>query len=90
MYGKVGRGLSAERVYLGGVHQETRALPSASVKLDVVAGPKTRPVHVYDYKFTVDPNPTLSTSRIAQIQRVVGLSPDVPIEVIHPSQWSAS
>ena len=46
--------------------------------------PLTSPSAVFDFKFTIDPNPTMSPNRINSIRATAGLGPTVPITVIHP------
>jgi hypothetical protein len=83
-FGLVGKGLSTEQSYRGALHLGEQINVKGSVRLDVVEGAVTDPVAVYDFKFTVDSNPTLSPARIKQIRTEAGLGPDVPVEPIHP------
>jgi hypothetical protein len=55
-----------------------------SLRLEVVEGAVTTPTEVFDFKFTINPNPVLSPSRINSIRANAGLGPNVPITVIHP------
>ena len=73
--GPVGRGLSTEQNYKEGEHLGQNVNEKGSVRLDVVAGKLDRPAKVYDYKFTKDPNPTMSARRVQQIQEHSGVKP---------------
>jgi hypothetical protein len=83
-FGPVGGGLSTEQSYLGGANLGRSVNLKGSVRLDVVEGPVTAPTAVYDFKFTIDPNPQMSPARLAKIRAEAGLSPNVPVEPIHP------
>jgi hypothetical protein len=83
-FGKVGGGLSTEQSYLGGQNLGRSVNLKGSVRLDVVEGPVQSPTAVYDFKFTVNPNPVMSPSRITKIRTEAGLAATVPIEPVHP------
>jgi hypothetical protein len=83
LYGPVGGGLSAEQSYLGGTWLGRSINLPGFVRLDAIEGAVTNPSALFDFKFTINPNPTLSPSRILQIQTQAGLAPGVPITVIH-------
>ena len=83
-YGAVGGGLTVEQSYRGGRHLGQSVNVRGSVRLDVVEGPPASPTAIFDFKFTLNPNPTLSPRRIAGIRAGAGLAPSVPITTIHP------
>src|SRR5438094_144038 len=83
-FGPVGGGLSVEQSYRAGQYLGPNMNLAGSVRLDVVEGAVTAPATVFDFKFTINPNPTLSLSRINSITANAGLGPNVPITVIHP------
>ena len=83
-FGAVGEGLTTEQSYLGGRYLGRSMNLKGSVRLDVVEGAPATPSAIYDFKFTVNPNPTLSPGRIAQIRTQARLPSSVPVEVIHP------
>ncbi len=84
LYGPVGGGLSTEQSYLAGRYLGQYVNLSGSVRLDVVEGAVRSPSAVFDFKFTINPNPVLSPTRINSIRANAGLGPNVPITVIHP------
>jgi RHS repeat-associated protein len=81
-FGPVGGGLETEQSYRGGTYLGRNMNLAGSVRLDVVEGSLTNPSAIFDFKFTINPNPVLSPSRIRQILAGVGSS--VPITVVHP------
>lgn len=83
-FGQVGGGLTTEQSYLEGVHLGTKLNLKGSVRLDVVEGNLLSPSAIYDFKFTINPYPTISPARLDKIRREVGIGPSVPIEAIHP------
>jgi len=83
-FGPVGGGLATEQSYLGGAHLGRSINLPGSVRLDVVEGAVTSPSAVFDFKFTINPNPVLSPTRINDIRINAGLSLNVPIQVVHP------
>jgi hypothetical protein len=83
-FGPVGQGLSTEQSYLGAGHLGRSMNLKGSVRLDVVEGVPATPTAIYDFKFTINPNPVMSPSRIARIRLEAGLPPSVPVDVIHP------
>src|SRR5262245_8066393 len=80
-FGAVGEGLTTEQLYLGGRYLGRSVNLKGSVRLDVVEGVPATPTAIYDFKLTVNPNPTLSPSRIANIRAQAGLPSSVPVEV---------
>lgn len=84
MFGPVGGGLSMEQSYVGGAWLGRSMNLPGSVRLDVVEGPVATPSAVYDFKFTINPNPTMSAARLAKIRAEAGLAPSVPIKPVHP------
>jgi len=84
LYGPVGGGLSTEQSYLGGQYLGRSMNMPGSVRLDVVEGALTSPSQVFAFKFTIDPNSTLSPSRLNSIRVNAGLGQNVPISVVHP------
>lgn len=75
------RGLTTEARYLNGVPWRSGQPLAGSINLDVVEGPLTNPVAVYDYKFG---GAVLTAPRIAEIQVGAGLQPSVPIYAVRP------
>ena len=83
-FGPVGGGLATEQSYLGGAYLGRSVNLPGSVRLDVVEGTLTSPSAVFEFKFTINPNPVLSPGRIGSIRANAGLGPSVPITVVHP------
>jgi RHS repeat-associated protein len=83
-FGPVGGGLATEQSYLAGAYLGRSVNLPGSVRLDVVEGALTSPSAVFDFKFTINPNPVLSPNRINRIRANAGLGPNVPINVVHP------
>ena len=84
IFGDVGAGLRTERSYLNGMELGRQMNVLGSVRLDVVDGPVNNIVGVFDFKFTIAPNPVISQTRISTIRSVANLGPNVPIVPIHP------
>ena len=70
------RGLTTEVRYIRGRPWQSGQGVRGSVRLDVVEGNLRNPTAIYDYKFGTA---RLPQSRIDQIRRVGGFSPDVPV-----------
>jgi hypothetical protein len=75
------RGLTAEVRYINGVPWQPGDGLAGSIRLDVVEGPLTNPIAIYDYKFG---GAVLTPGRVGEIQVGAGLQPNVPILAVRP------